>query len=126
MKVPYSNDKPHPVHVGGKLIMPGDTREVDESLIPRTAPAEPVEPVDPGDPLLALLDGSVKEVTDALPGLDDDQVRQLRAAEESGKTRSTLIAAIDETLLERAQARTGEGQGDGAGEGQNGEGGGES
>lgn len=45
-----------------------------------------------------LLDGTVPEITAKLDGLDADQLRALRKAEKAGKTRSSLIAAIDDRL----------------------------
>lgn len=47
---------------------------------------------------LSVLDGSVASITAVLPELSDDAVRALLAAEMGGKTRKTLIAAMDERL----------------------------
>lgn len=52
---------------------------------------------------LTLLDGSVPKIVPRLAELPDAQVKALLAAERSGKTRSTLIAAMEERLNPPAQ-----------------------
>ena len=47
---------------------------------------------------LSVLDGNVASVLAALPSLSDDAVRALLAAEQGGKTRKTIIAAMNERL----------------------------
>jgi hypothetical protein len=47
------------------------------------------------DELLKLLDGTVAEVEAKLPDLTADERALLLAAEQSGKTRSTLISAFE-------------------------------
>lgn len=48
--------------------------------------------------LFALLDLSVPKIVEKLPGLSDEEVVILFEAEKDGKTRSTLIAAMNERL----------------------------
>jgi hypothetical protein len=45
-----------------------------------------------------LLDGNVEEVKAALDDLSDDDLTKLRGFEEKGKTRKTVIEAIDAEL----------------------------
>ena len=47
---------------------------------------------------LALLDGTVAKIVPKLAELSDEQVNCLLNAEQAGKTRSTLIAAMNERL----------------------------
>ena len=47
---------------------------------------------------LSVLDGNLKDVTQALDGLSDDHLRELLAAEEGGKTRKSVVAAINKAL----------------------------
>ena len=44
--------------------------------------------------LIALLQGSVPEIVDALDGLDEDQLQELRALEEAGKARKGVLDGI--------------------------------
>lgn len=111
-KVPYTNTTDRIQHVGTVTLWPGDTREVDETLIDGRAPAKPAEPA-PADPVLQLLDQSVEHVAtairargeDGLPVITDAQLAALRQAEENGKTRKTMIGAIDEETVRRASER---------------------
>lgn len=110
-QIAYYNDKPYPVHVGGKMILPGHCREVDAAAVQiPVATAEAAGP-EQGDSVLDLLDGSVKDITAALPGLSEADLDQLEAAEQAGKTRKSLLEALAAERLRRAQAEAG-GQGD--------------
>lgn len=53
-----------------------------------------------------LLDLTVREIAAALPGLSTEELVALRAAEESGKTRVTVVKAIDEELDARESGVT--------------------
>ena len=104
-KVAFTNTKKHAVHVGGKTIMPGHTREVDETLVPGyKPPAVEAEVVDEKAELLVLLDESVPVIVANLVDLSDDDLETLRVAEENGKTRKGVIAAIADERLTRASA----------------------
>lgn len=108
---PYTNDTAAPVHLDGKRILPGQTRLVDETLLPQTpvAPTEPAEdPGGEGGNVLDLLDGTEETIRAAIPELSLDQLQELRTAEENGKTRKGVTAALDEAILDRAG-----GEGDG-------------
>jgi len=118
--VPVKNNTAMTMHVAGVLIAPGETRHlprvhVPANLLPRTTPAAVPAP---SDPVLELLDDSVKDIVGRLPELDDEQLAAVKAAEVDGKTRKSLMDAIAQEELRRANARAdGAGQGDGEGDG---------
>ena len=58
------------------------------------------------DTVLALLDGSVRDVSAALPDLSDEDLARLKQSEEAGKTRKGVMQAIAEEALKRAVAKT--------------------
>ncbi|MEW6647198.1 MAG: hypothetical protein AB1450_08375 [Pseudomonadota bacterium] len=111
-RIPVSNNTQMPIYVGSNMVPPGETRDFPESQVPphlrpaahvaETAPA----PGNDGDPLLELLDKPIKEITPLLTALTDDELTRLEVAENAGKTRSTLIAAIAEEKLKRAAGGT--------------------
>ncbi len=53
------------------------------------------------DELLAILDGTVKEVAAQLPDRTDDELAMLKFAEEAGNTRKGVIEAIDAEMQKR-------------------------
>lgn len=57
-----------------------------------------------GNPLLSILDGNVGAVTSALEGKSKDELETLLAAEQAGKTRSTVVAAIEKAIADLASA----------------------
>lgn len=106
--VPYTNTGINNAHIGGKVIEPGETREVDETLIPGygqpVAEAENAEDIP--NPFVDILAGSVKEVTAALVDLELglEQLDELEALETSAeKPRKGVLEAIDNRRLELAQ-----------------------
>lgn len=105
--VPYTNTGKNNMHIGGKVITPGETREVDETLIPDFGvsagnPSNEDEIV--RNPLSDILAGSVKEVADALIALDMAQLDELDALETNAeKPRKGVLEAIDNRRLELAQ-----------------------
>lgn len=109
-QVPYYNDTGKIQHIGSKTIFPGETREVDETYIPVKLQKSKKEEVpkseapNPNAKLLMILDGKVSDITAKLGDYSDEQLDLLKQAEENGNTRSTLIAAIDEEKMSRAQA----------------------
>lgn len=107
-QIPVTNNTSNPLPVGGCYVMPGETRHFSEHQVPlhlRPA-ADKTEPEPPVDAVLVILDGSVPDVTQALPDLSDDELARLKAAEEGGKTRTGVMKAIAEEELKRASART--------------------
>ena len=96
--------------VGGKMIPPGEGREVDERLLPpelrdpAPAPAAPAEP-SMAQLLAELLKGPVKAVVAKLPELSGDALAMAEAIEAGDDTpRKTVLEAVRAEQLKRAQA----------------------
>lgn len=96
--------------VGGKMIPPGEGREVDERLLPpelrdpAPATAAPVEP-SMAELLQKLLKGNAKSVVAALPDLSADALAMVEQIEGSdGSSRKTVVEAVRAEQLKRAQA----------------------
>jgi hypothetical protein len=100
------------IFVGGLLIQPGEGREVDASLLPpefADPPAAEQAPAPSADVALReLLQSPLKEL---LPLLDEQSPATLadlaRLEGEDATPRKTLLGAIAELQLQRAQAATG-------------------
>ena len=102
-KKPYTNTTDKIIHIGNCTIWPGQTREVDETLLPDYRPPARQEPQDDTNAALAaLLDGSVNEVRDALESFDADQLDTLESLESAGKDRKGVAEAIADERLRRA------------------------
>lgn len=100
-RVPFTNTGPHRLTVGGLACRPGETVYIDERDHPdyrgKAAPAEEAPPATHVD---QLLEAKASEAIDALPGLDDDQLREIIEREK----RTTVTKAANELLLKRAKA----------------------
>ena len=109
-KVPCHNPGSSPRHVGGVMVMPGQTRMVEESDLGIVAATKP-EPK-PSDPLLVLLDLSVPNFTSTLAGLvvdgeiDQQALDRLTAAEAAGVARKGIAAVLEESTLQLAARET--------------------
>lgn len=107
------NDTTAPIFIGGCMIAPGDGREVDEMHLPPAAgdgdgAAALPDQADPDASLKDMLTGSVKALVATLPDASDETLAGLaRLENEAEKPRSTLLAAIAELQLTRAQAASG-------------------
>lgn len=103
-----TNDGPNTIYVGGKMIAPGEGRDIDERDLPpelRDAPAPVVEEAGPSldDELCALLKESVKEIKDLLPGLTNEGLDRLAELERCYEhPRKTLLEAIADEAIRRA------------------------
>lgn len=108
MERPWTNTTDRIQHLGGKMIRPGATRDVEETLLPGFAPAAAA--VEPDmDAVLELLEGSVDTVKEAVPRLENEDLDRLEAAEIAGKARKGVLEAVANERLERAQITSGEG-----------------
>jgi hypothetical protein len=106
-KVPFTNNGETTVHIDGKRIEPRQTRDVDPSKIPeklRKTEADLPE-AKPVDDITRILDNTIPEIEQLLPGLSDEELAAIKAAEEAGKTRAGLMKAIGEEELMRANAK---------------------
>lgn len=111
------NDTDAPKIMGGKLVPPGEGREVDDFCL---QPGEGPEPAaDAGAPqadlqadlqgnLQDLLAKPLKELVPLLADFGDETLAELQGLEQLRDTpRTTLLAKIAELQLTRAQAKTG-------------------
>lgn len=102
-KIAYTNTGKNPVYIGGVMIPPDDTREVDASLVPGFKPdaaasgaAEPTYIVD------VLMQKPASEIMAAIPTLAIEDLEKLGEAEQTGPARKEVLAAIAEHLLSHA------------------------
>lgn len=104
-RIPYTNTTDAPAYVAGILIQPGETRMVEALQLAKPAPMPAAAPAPDAPPpvLLDILDGSVKDITSALPQLSAEQLDELETAEQNGKTRKGVLEAIAAARIELAK-----------------------
>ena len=96
--------------VGGKMIPPGEGRDIDTALLPpehQDAYADPSEEAGPTlyEQVLALLKKSVKDITAELPDLTHEGLDLLAQQEGAAPApRKSLLGALDAERLRRAAA----------------------
>lgn len=96
------------MYVGATMIPAGETRHFDEREVP--AHLRPVKAVEPepevaADPLAELLADGVKKIEARFPDLATADLEKLNTLERAAESpRKSLLAAIDEELLNRAIA----------------------
>lgn len=99
------------IFVGGLLIQPGEGREVDASLLPPEYAEPPAEQAPAPDADAALRELLASPLKELLPLLDEQSPQTLadlaRLEGEDATPRKTLLGAIAELQLQRAQAATG-------------------
>jgi hypothetical protein len=109
----YVNETAHTQFVGGRMIPPGEGRDVPLMYLPATHRPEPEAPVlhtEPSlDELLAdLLRLGVKNIVVQLPGLTNEAIDRLEALEREATApavpRKTLLEAVGAERLKRAAA----------------------
>lgn len=131
MKIPYYNSEDRLVVIGGVMVPPGETRLVDECLVPATdsepdnggAGQQGSEPGNGGtgqqgsepdnggavvvdrEKLAELLTRKQDDVLKELPGLSLQEIEVLGGLEQEGQARKGILGAVAERLLESA-ART--------------------
>lgn len=114
MRVPIENKGQMPIYVAGAMIPPGETRLFEEeALPPEYRPAAAV--VDEAvliDPLAEVLLLSVDKVAKGLADLSAEELARLQLLEMEGKARKTLLEAIAEEGLRRADAAVNAGTGE--------------
>ncbi len=108
------NTTASPLFIGGKLIPPGEGRDIDVRLLPperQDAPPTAQEPAAPAlVDLVALVKDlhakPVKDIVAELPTLDAQVFALLAQAEaEHAKPRTSLMAALDAERIRRANAQ---------------------
>ena len=102
--VAFTNHKEHAVHIGNKMVMPGDTREVEATLLPDYEPPEQAA-AKPNMPLAEQLsEGKASDARAAIATLSDDDLQALADLEMNKKNqRSSVIEAIAKEQFKRAQ-----------------------
>jgi len=108
-KIPVTNSGAMPMYVAGLMIPPGETRHFDHDLVPlhlRPAIVEPEPDETQFDPLAELIEGTVKAIAAAIPGLSDDDLSRLGEMEQArgAAARKGVLSAIAEATLTRAEA----------------------
>lgn len=105
------NTTASPLFVGGKLIPPGEGRDIDVALLPpehQPGPAAPLEQAEPtlADLVEALRAQAVKAIAAELPGLTNEALDLLEQAEAGQKSpRKGVHDAIAAERLRRASAQ---------------------
>ena len=108
-----SNDTPNVMFVGGKMIPPGEGRDIDERDLPpehREPAPQPEEAPVPGldEELGVLLVNTVRTLKEMLPDLSHEALERLRELEaEHEHPRKTLLEAVADELLRRANEALG-------------------
>lgn len=108
--IPVTNTGKTTLYVGGRAIIPGETRclpahEVPHYLRPDQAEPPPETPPDVDAELGQILRGNVREVIAALLALSDDHLALLATFEDKkngGLNRKTVLEAIGAEQLRRA------------------------
>lgn len=101
--VAFTNNTKKTAHIGTKSIPAGETREVDETLLPITQPREQVEQK-PANPLTELLTGNVQDVLSKLDEYTADELGAIEQLETAGANRKGVLEGIANQLLVLAQA----------------------
>lgn len=115
-RIVFTNTTSRPMYVGSDMIPPGETRDFPESAVPphlRSAPVPPETPAPASDPLADLLDMSATTVIEnirgrgqnGVPVIADEELARVEAIETAGKNRKTVLAALAEETLRRANER---------------------
>lgn len=102
-KVPHTNETQKFLHIGAVTIPPGETRDVDASLLPGFKPVVglPSQPEIPPDLLAELLKASIKNIVPELPGMSDDDLARAATLEAAGQHRKSLLEAFAAENLRR-------------------------
>lgn len=103
------NDTDAMIFIGGKMLLPGEGREFEDSLVPpeHQVPAEvPAdEAMDLAQQLQGLLKAKVGEILPHLPLMTVEALAMVAQLEgESARPRSSLLAAVDAERIARADA----------------------
>ncbi len=105
MKIPVSNNTAMSLYVGAAMVPPGETRHFEESDVShhlRPAKDETPAVVSKEDPLAKLLQGNVKDIAAALPGMTMADIERLGELEQQGQARKGVLSAVSTALLDRA------------------------
>lgn len=107
-EVPVKNDGKHDMHLGGKLIPPGEIRFVEQRFVHMKGKKESDPP--PPNPLSKMLEHTVPQIaeligqrnTDGQPVINNETLDELEQLEKAGKNRQGVLTGIVEERLSRA------------------------
>lgn len=106
-RITVTNETAMPLYVGSNMVPPGETRDFPESQVPPhlRPPAEPAAAPDEqqADLITDLAAGTVKAAIEHIPSLSLADLERLGELEQTGQARVTLLSAISDELLKRAQ-----------------------
>ena len=104
--IPFMNNTQQPMTVGGKTIMPGESRSVDPRFLSSYKVVAEPEAVVADFDIDAVLDLNLGELEDALPAFSDSELQQIKDAEEALEhPRKGAIQLLNVALLSRADAK---------------------
>lgn len=111
--IPVTNNTAMPIYVGAEMVPAGETRLFHEWLVPEhlkpapEAPAEAAAEDAPPDVVAELSEKPAKDVIAGIEALTDEQLERLGDLEQArgDKVRTTVLAAIAEANLKRAEAK---------------------
>ncbi len=107
---PVTNNTKMPIYVGADMIPPGETRHFYPSQVPEhLRPVKATEPAPKArDELAELSEKAANDIIAAIPGLSDENLTRLedlehaRMVKNSPAARKTILSAISEETLDRA------------------------
>ena len=114
-RIAYTNSHAHTEFIGGVMIPPGETREIDATHHPDyCAPGTGAGNDSPSHIVDVLLAGDVATLLAHVPVLSVDDLQELSDREQAGARRENVLSALAEQLLTLASEQVdGTGQGDG-------------
>lgn len=117
-RIAYTNAHAHTEFIGGVMIPPGETREIDATHHPDyCAPDTGAGHDSPSHIVDVLQAGDVATLLAHIPALGVDDLQELSDREQAGARRENVLSALAEQLLTLASAQVdGTGQGDGDGQ----------
>ena len=112
MKIPVTNSGRTAMYVGAAMIPAGETRHFEEAEVPhhlRPKPDVTEEPAAPADKIADLSKKPAREIIEQIAQLSNEQLDRLSALEQAkgSKARSSLLSAIAEAVLQRAEGASG-------------------
>lgn len=94
-----TNTSQRPIFIKGRLVLPGQSIEVDAAINLPSGAAPPTDDFDPA----ALLTKSARDIDDALAALDKDRLEALHRLEsQADKPRASVLDSLNAALLQRA------------------------
>lgn len=106
MKISYTNETRNFQHIGGVTIPPGETRDVDPSLLPDFKQEVATPELQLVDLIADLLKNNVKNISAELVNLSEQDLAHAASLEQDGQNRKSLIEAMMVENLRRATEKS--------------------